>query len=122
MHRVRYALVAAALLTSAALSAQQVFNLSGKWTYAVVTENGTGTPTITLKQSGDSLSGTYESSRMGELALSGAIKGDKFLFDVVTSGGTTMTFDGSIVDKDHVKGSVSYDGEPGPSFTGERQK
>lgn len=115
-------MVASALMASAVLSAQQLLDLTGKWAYAVVTENGTGTPTITIKQRGDSLSGTYESSRMGELALVGVLKGDKFSFDVVTTSGTTITFDGAVVDKDHVKGGVSYDGEPGATFTGERQK
>lgn len=122
MARTLFVSVAFAAVAGVAVAQQRISDLTGVWTYSVVTENGTGTPTVTLKQKGDSLSGTYESSRMGALALAGKVKGNEFSFDVLTEGGTTITFDGAIVDSTHVKGSVAYNGEPGASFTGERKK
>lgn len=120
----RTAIVALALaLPAAGLVAQRVAtDLTGNWAFAVVTENGTGTPAVVLKQKGDSLSGTYESSRMGLLQLKGAVKGNAFTFAIEASGGTMLTFKGTIVDADHIKGDVDFAGQGSASFTGERKK
>ncbi|BAH38090.1 MAG TPA: hypothetical protein DGD08_06580 [Gemmatimonas aurantiaca] len=125
---VRTAFVVAALTTSALASAtvlvaqHRATDLTGNWTFAVVTENGTGTPAVVMKQQGDSLSGTYESSRMGALAFKGSVKDKAFTFVVNTSGGTALTFRGTIVDDDHVKGDVDFAGQGGATFTGERRR
>ncbi|MBY0492232.1 MAG: hypothetical protein K2R93_20500 [Gemmatimonadaceae bacterium] len=117
------AAVIAFALPAAALVAQRIaVDLTGTWTFAVVTENGTGTPTVTFKQKGDSLTGTYESSRMGLLNFKGIVKGNAVAFDVNTSGGTTLAFKGTIVDADHLKGEVDFAGQGSASFTGERKK
>lgn len=119
----RPAIIAIALATSAvALVAQTAANLTGTWSFAVVTENGTGTPTVTLKQQGDSLTGTYESGRMGVLPLKGTVKDKAFTFSLSTQGGATLTFKGTMTDDDHVKGDVDFGGMGGASFTGERKK
>lgn len=120
----RTTIAAIALAASAtALVAQRVAtDLTGNWTFAVVTENGTGTPAVTIKQQGDSLTGTYESARMGALAFKGRVKDKTFTFDVNTSGGTTLTFKGTIVDDDHLKGDVDFGGQGGATFTGERRR
>jgi hypothetical protein len=117
------AAVVAIALPAAAVVAQRIaVDLTGTWTFAVVTENGTGTPTVTFKQKGDSLTGTYESSRMGLLNFKGTVKGSAIAFDVNTSGGTTLAFKGTIVDADHVKGDVDFAGQGSATFTGERKK
>jgi len=70
---------------------------SGTWDFAVVTENGTGTPTVVLKQEGTKVSGTYESGRMGVRALKGTIAGDSISFAL--EGGdspVTLVFRGAI--------------------------
>ena len=125
----RSAFFVAAITTSAVASAtvlmaqqQRATDLTGSWTFSVVTENGTGTPAVTIKQQGDSLTGTYESSRMGALPFKGRVKDNSFTFDVNTSGGTTLSFTGTIVDADHVKGEVDFAGEGGATFTGERRR
>ncbi len=120
----RPAIIAIALaLPAVALVAQRVaVDLTGTWTFAVVTENGTGTPTVTFKQKGDSITGTYESSRMGTLNFKGTVKGSALAFDVNTSSGTTLAFKGTVVDADHVKGDVDFAGQGGATFTGERKK
>ncbi len=97
-------------------------DLTGNWNYKVVTENGTGTPTVTMRQKGDSLSGTYESARMGALPFKGTVKGKTFTFAVSTSGGATLTFNGTIVSDDAVNGEVDFGGQGGATFSGERKK
>lgn len=118
----RAAVVIAALPAVSVMAQRAAVDLTGTWSFAVVTENGTGTPTVTFKQKGDSLSGTYESSRMGLLNFKGTVKGSAIAFDVNTSGGTTLAFKGTIVDADHVKGDVDFAGQGSASFTGERRK
>jgi len=114
--------VATSVFSAGALIAQRVADLTGNWNFKVVTENGTGTPTVTMKQSGDSLTGTYESARMGSLPFKGGVKGNTFTFAVNTSGGATLTFSGTIVDNDNVKGDVDLGGQGGATFSGERRK
>lgn len=46
------ALVALAFVSSIALAAVAFHDLTGTWDFEVVTENGTGTPTVRLKQEG----------------------------------------------------------------------
>jgi hypothetical protein len=114
--------VALALLAPAVALAQRAFNLTGSWKFAVVTENGTGTPSVTITQKGDTLTGTYESGRMGVLPFGGTVKDSSFTFAVTTQGGATLTFKGKILDADHVAGDVDFGGQGGASFTGERRK
>ncbi|WP_396224742.1 hypothetical protein [Gemmatimonas sp.] len=117
------ALSAASFVALGTAVAQRVAaDLTGIWNFKVVTENGTGTPTVTIKQQGDSLTGTYESGRMGTLPFKGTTKGNSFSFAVSTSGGATLTFAGTIVDNDTVKGDVDFGGQGGATFTGERRK
>lgn len=120
----QFAFVATALAASATMASALIVatDLTGTWTYSVTTENGTGTPTVTMKQKGDSLSGTYESSRMGALPFKGTVKDKSFTFVVSTSGGTALTFTGTIIDADHVKGDADFSGQGGATFTGERRK
>ncbi len=114
--------VASVMLSAGTLVAQRLADLTGSWNFKVVTENGTGTPTVTMKQTGDSLSGTYESGRMGTLPFKGTVKGSTLTFAVNISGGTTLTFTGTVVDDDHVKGDVDFGGQGSATFSGERRK
>ena len=114
--------VVAVTIAAGTLAAQRLADLTGSWSFKVVTENGTGTPTVTMRQTGDSLSGTYESGRMGSLPFKGTVKGSTLTFAMNTSGGTTLTFTGTIVDDDHVKGDVDFGGQGSATFSGERRK
>jgi hypothetical protein len=114
---------AAASLLAVSVAAQQVaFDLTGTWLFSVVTENGTGTPTITLKQKGDSISGTYESARMGSLPIRGIVRDSSVTFALDTEGGATLSFNGTIVDADNLKGEVDFAGMGGATFTAVRKK
>ncbi|WP_309672110.1 hypothetical protein [Gemmatimonas sp.] len=112
-----------AVSTSVAAAAQRLaVDLTGSWTFEVVTENGTGVSAVAMTQQGDSLSGTYTSGRMGTLPFKGIVKGQTFTFAANTSGGATFTFSGSIVDADHLKGDLDFGGQGGATFNGTRKK
>jgi hypothetical protein len=100
-------------------------DLTGRWAFSVVYEGGSGSPTVTLTQKGDSLSGRYISQAFGEIELKGTIKARDFTFYVTTSAGGdpfTMTFTGTVEGTDAVKGSVELGGNGTATFTGTRQK
>ena len=47
--------------------------VSGKWNMKVETSAGSGTPVFVLKQSGDTITGTY-TGQLGEAAVKGTLK------------------------------------------------
>lgn len=127
MTRLRFLLVVLAALVALVARpssghAQAPVDLSGKWEFAVVTENGTGTPTVVLKQDGEKLTGTYESSRMGVREIEGTVKGTavRFVLKGGGDGAPTLTFIGTVVDKDNLKGELDMGGMGSASFTGRR--
>jgi hypothetical protein len=126
MTRYRSLLSAGALAlvfsAGAAIAQQALHDLTGNWTFSVVTENGTGTPAVTLKQTGDKLTGTYESRMMGQRALDGSVKGDSVLLTLEANGpeGIALDFRGVIVDKDNLRGLVDFGGMGGATFSGKR--
>lgn len=114
------AAVAAALATSTAATRFQI-DVTGKWNFSVVTENGTGTPAVVLKQEGTKLTGTYESARMGQRTIEGTVKKDSISFALV-GGEVVLQFTGVITDKDNMKGTVDLAGQGSATFTGTRAK
>jgi hypothetical protein len=120
------AAIVASALTAFGATAQRgvahtAVDLTGKWTFAVVTENGTGTPAVVFKQQGEALNGTYTSSRMGERVIAGSVVKDSIDF-VLKGGEVELRFMGHVVDKDNVKGVVDLGGQGGATFTGKRDK
>ena len=108
-------------LPSAVTAQQKEIDVTGKWAFAVTTENGTGYPTVTFKQEGEKITGTYESQRLGSRAIEGTIKGDAIKFAM--KGGEGMPdfeFSGVLVDKDNMKGTLEMGGMGSASFTGKR--
>jgi hypothetical protein len=99
-------------------------DLTGKWAFAVVTDNGTGTPSVTFKQMGDSLTGHYSSQTLGEQDFKGSVKGNQLTFTMSVSmqgQALTLTYTGTIESKDSLKGTVDFGGFGGGTFTGKRQ-
>ncbi len=127
MSRLRqtFAIVSTLLVLSAgaAAAAHVLHDLTGKWAFAVVTDNGTGTPTIIMKQEGEKVTGTYESRMMGARSIAGTVKGDSLVFTLEANGpdGIALVFRGVVVDKDNVKGIVDFGGMGGATFTGKRE-
>src|SRR5262245_48788643 len=83
-------------------------DVTGKWAFSVNTDLGTGTPTVTFKQQGDSVTGHYSSQTLGEVDFKGTVKEQKLTFTLKTDvQGTalTVTYSGT-VDGDSMKGTV----------------
>src|ERR1041385_4724527 len=88
-------------------------DITGKWLFSVTTSAGTGTPTITFAQKGDSLTGHYSSPTLGESELTGTLKADKISFSVkVEVQGTALTvvYTGTVERSDSMKGNVDLGG------------
>jgi hypothetical protein len=94
-------------------------DLTGEWAFTVVTENGTGTPAVTLAQRGDTLTGTYVSPRMGERPIAGIVRGDTVDF-LLKGGEIELRFLGTILDGDNMKGTVDMAGNGQATFTAKR--
>jgi hypothetical protein len=75
-----YLLVLACALAVVALAADP----TGKWSYEMQGRNGPQTVTLTLKASGDTLTGSLAGGRGGEVNISdGKVNGDDISFNVV---------------------------------------
>ena len=116
------ALVACVSWTLAAQDAK--IDLTGKWTFTVQTDAGTGEPTVTLKQDGEKLTGHYSSQVLGEADLTGTVKGQQIQFTFTANAqGTSLEvkYSGTIENKDALKGSVDLGGLGSGTFTAKRQ-
>jgi hypothetical protein len=115
------ALVAACSI--AAFAQASKVDVTGKWVFAVETSAGSGTPTITLKQDGEKLTGHY-SGQFGEADLTGTVKDQNFSFKfTVDAQGNMLDFvyTGTVESKDALKGKVSIVGLGEGTFTAKRQ-
>lgn len=98
-------------------------DVSGAWAFQVDLGGNAVTPTVTFKQDGEKLTGTYASQVLGEQPLTGTIKGNAISF------GFTASFDGNTlkisyegtVDKDTMKGTVSAGDLGGGTFTAKKK-
>src|SRR5438874_12757326 len=101
------AAAAAVVIGATAVAAQAAkVDVTGKWAFNVETAAGAGTPTITLKQDGEKLTGHY-SGQLGEADLTGTIKGAEltFKFSVDAQGNALeCTYNGPGEGKDSMKG------------------
>ena len=98
-------------------------DLTGKWLFTVETSAGSGTPTITLKQDGEKLTGHY-SGQLGESDLTGSVKGQDvvFTFTVDAQGfALRCTYTGTVESNDSLKGKVDLVGLAGGTFSAKRQ-
>jgi len=108
----------------AAAQATPKVDVTGKWQFSVTTGAGTGTPTLTLTQKGDSISGHYSSTVLGEAEIAGAVKGQTITLRInVEVQGTpiVVTYNGTVDSADTMKGSVDLGGQASGTFTGKRQ-
>lgn len=123
MHRFRALVVLVALSLGATAASRAAVDLTGRWTLAVVTENGTGYPTLDLTQTGDSVKGTYVSNAMGSRSLSGTVANDTLRFILSSSmggEGVVLTYIARVVNADSLNGIVDFGGMGGATFTGQR--
>ena len=99
-------------------------DVTGKWVFTVETSAGSGTPTVTLKQDGETLTGHYSSMQLGEADLTGSVKGKEITFNFmanVLDMQIPVSYTGTIESKDALKGKIVITGLGDGTFTGKRQ-
>jgi hypothetical protein len=99
-------------------------DVTGKWVFTVETSAGSGTPTVTLKQDGEKLTGHYSSMQLGEADLTGSVKGKEITFNFmanVLDMQIPVSYTGTIESKDALKGKIVITGLGDGTFTGKRQ-
>jgi len=103
---------------------QKPADISGAWLFQIeVPGGGTGTPTVTFKQDGEKLSGTYSSQVLGEQQFTGSIKGNAFTFGfqaTVEGNAFKITYTGT-VDKDTMKGTAAFGDLGEGNFTAKKK-
>jgi|SRR5579863_1328799 len=105
-----------------AVKAADPANVNGAWDLKLDTPNGPTTPTVTFKQDGETLTGTYK-GRAGETELKGTIKGNdiKFSITIHPQGQDLVIEYSGTVDGDTMKGKAKF-GEYGEGdFTGKKK-
>jgi hypothetical protein len=116
-------LVLAAVMTLPVRAQEKPADVAGKWAITVETAGGSGSPSVTFTQSGETLSGTYMSELFGEQKVAGTIKGNAitFGFDATIQGtAVKVTYTGT-VESTSMKGKVII-GELGEgTFTAKKQ-
>jgi hypothetical protein len=88
-------------------------DVSGNWQFNVETSQGSGSPTVTLEQKGERLTGTYHSQVFGEAQLTGSVKGNAIEFSLDGDAGGQklhVTYTGTIESATAMKGTAVYEG------------
>ena len=109
------------VLISARLAAQGV-NVTGEWAFTVTTDQGGGSPTLTFKQDGEKLTGTYD-GQLGKANLTGTVKGNaiQFSFTVDVQGQQAPVNYKGTVEKTTMKGTLDIGGMVNGTFTGTKK-
>ena len=113
-------IVSVFLLLSVAAFAHDV---SGKWTFQVQTDAGSGSPTFDFKQDGEKLTGTYNGT-FGTAPLTGKVTGDDIEFTVdatIQDQKAKIVYKGKIEAAGKMKGSVELAGMGSGTWTGAKQ-
>lgn len=98
----------------------QTNKIDGTWKLTVETSAGTGTPTMVLKQNGETeITGTY-TGRFGELPVKGKRDGNKFTISFEVQG-MEITYSGTL-DGDNMSGTLKLGDMGDGKFTGKRQQ
>ena len=85
-------------------------DISGKWTFDVVLDAGSGSPNFEFTQTGETITGMYH-GQFGDAKVSGTVKGDKVEFTFGSDAGH-VTYAGTLDGANKMKGTVDY-GEAG---------
>jgi hypothetical protein len=85
-------------------------DISGKWTFNVVLDAGSGSPTFEFTQTGETLTGMYH-GQFGDAKVTGTVKGEKVELAFSTDAGTAK-YSGTLDGANKMKGTVDY-GEAG---------
>lgn len=109
-------------LTTLPARAQKV-DITGEWSFNVNTGAGSGSPTITFKQDGEKLTGTYNGT-FGTANFTGSVKGNavEFEFTADAQGQTIDVAYKGTVEGTSMKGTVNMaGGQLNGTFTGTKK-
>jgi hypothetical protein len=106
------------LLSSTFSVFAQAVDVSGKWNMKVETSAGSGTPVFVLKQTGETVTGTY-TGRLGEAPVTGAIK-EKAIKLEFKVGDYNVVYSGTVEDNT-MKGKVAIGDVAEGTFTGTKE-
>ena len=93
-------------------------DMTGKWTFNVVLDAGSGSPTFEFKQAGEKLTGTYH-GQLGDAPLEGTVKGDDVEF-TINGGELQAKYTGKLSGGTKIKGTVDYGQLGKGSFDGSK--
>lgn len=113
-----------AALPLRALAQDKPADVAGVWAVQIEIGGGTtGTPTVTLKQDGEKLTGTYSSQVLGERELTGTVKGNAITWEIAADfdGNKVKVVYSGTVEKDTMKGKVSFGDLGEGTFTGKKK-
>ena len=99
-------------------------DVTGAWTFEVVTDAGGGSPTVTFKQEGEKLSGHYAGT-LGEGELTGTLKGKDVAFSVIIDiqgQQVPFSYKGTLENPTSMKGTLDITGVGSGTFTGTKKK
>jgi hypothetical protein len=114
--------MAFAVIALIVMQASRAADVTGTWIMAVQTSAGSGSPTFTLVQKGDAISGTYK-GQLGEAPVTGTMSGNDITleFSVDAQGqNLTIKYTGK-VDGKSVSGNVTLGAFGSGTFTGTKQ-
>jgi hypothetical protein len=110
-HKEDAAAAASAPQAAGPAQAATASGITGVWEFAVeLASGGTGTPTFTLKQEGEKVTGTYK-GQLGEAPVTGTVTGNdvKLSYKVNFQGQDLEgTYTGKLTGKDSMEGTVAF--------------
>jgi hypothetical protein len=109
------ATVIAIALMGAIEAGAQTANVAGAWTFTVTTElSGVSTPSVTLEQDGETLTGHYSSENLGEADLEGTVSGSEITFSFAADPGLGQVVDvvytGTLNEEGQIVGTMELAG------------
>jgi hypothetical protein len=100
-------------------------DLTGDWTISLMLETINATPSLTLKQNGEKLTGEYTSQQYGKFPVTGTVTGSDVTFSVsmnIEGNGITAVYTGTVQPDGTMKGSVGLGDAMSGSFSATRKK
>lgn len=120
----RAAVVFAVVVTASAAMAASQNSVAGTWNLSVVFDQGSGSPTIVVKQAGEKLTGTY-TGQMGEFPFEGTFKDQNIAFTVsvnMQGNEIALVYTGTLEADGTLKGTVDLGGMASGTWTGKKAK
>lgn len=101
-------------------------DVSGTWSLSVTTDNGVTTPSLTLEQNGNALTGHYSSDTLGEQDVSGTVDGNAVTirFSASLQGQSIpVLYQGTLGDDGRLTGTIDIaDGMLSGTFSATRSR